>query len=98
MGQTKTGAKNAILVVASPPHFSVGIRFVQDETPAPVVVAKARGLAAMRQLAGASDAPEVVDPVLAAEIMRIGVGSYVIEEGAIRRLIPHLQQAMAQRR
>lgn len=93
MGQVRTGARHAVVVISAPPRFAVGVRYVQGETPAPVVVAKARGPAAMRQLAGASGAPEVADPRLAADLMRLGVGSYVLDENAIGRLVPHLQAA-----
>lgn len=95
MAEVRTGARHAIVVVAAPPRISVGVRFVQDETPAPVIVAKARGGDAMRQLANASTAPEVHDPGLAETLWRIGVGSYVVDEDTIQRLVPHLQQALA---
>lgn len=97
MSQVRTGAKHAVVVIAAPPHLSVGVRYVAGETPAPVIVAKARGTAGMRRLAAASDAPEVVDPRLAVELSRVAVGGFVIDEDAIKRLVPHLSQALAAR-
>jgi type III secretion protein U len=96
MAEVKTGAKHAIVVIAAPPNYSVAIRYVPQETPAPVVVAKARGGPAMRDLANASFAPEIYDPRLAQVLWRTPVGAYVVDEEVIDRLVPHIQQGLAQ--
>ena len=38
----------ATLVIANPTHYSIALRYVRDETPAPVVVAKGQDLVALR--------------------------------------------------
>ena len=57
----------ATLVIANPTHYAVALRFVRDETPAPVVVAKGRDLIALRirEIAGDHDIPVIENKPLA---------------------------------
>lgn len=91
-----TGARQATLVVTGA-GGAVGIRYVEGETPAPLVVARARGRPAMRRLDRAADAFAADDATLAAMLSGISVGSYVTEDDAILRLAPLIQQAALQR-
>ncbi len=61
------GVPRATLVVANPTHYAVALRFVRDETPAPVVVAKGRDLIALRirEIAEDNDIPVVENRPLA---------------------------------
>ncbi|MBI1250682.1 MAG: flagellar type III secretion system protein FlhB [Alphaproteobacteria bacterium] len=58
---------NATVVVTNPTHYAVALRYVQDETPAPICLAKGVDDVAMRirEAAEAHDVPIVEDPPLA---------------------------------
>lgn len=57
----------ATLVIANPTHFAVALRYVRDEDPAPVVVAKGQDLIALkiREIAEQNNIPVFEDPPLA---------------------------------
>lgn len=57
----------ATLVIANPTHYSIALRYVRDETPAPVVVAKGQDLVALRirEIAEANGVPVFEDVMLA---------------------------------
>jgi flagellar biosynthetic protein FlhB len=57
----------ATLVIANPTHYAVALRYVRDEDPAPVVVAKGTDLIALkiRQVAEENGVPVFEDPPLA---------------------------------
>ena len=57
----------ATLVIANPTHYSIALRYVREETPAPVVVAKGQDLIALkiREIAEAHEIPVFEDVALA---------------------------------
>ncbi len=57
----------ATLVIANPTHYSIALRYVREETAAPVVVAKGQDLVALkiREIAEANDIPVFEDVTLA---------------------------------
>jgi flagellar biosynthetic protein FlhB len=57
----------ATLVIANPTHYSIALRYVRDETPAPVVVAKGQDLVALkiREIAEVHEIPVFEDVALA---------------------------------
>ena len=57
----------ATLVIANPTHFAVALRYVRDEDPAPIVVAKGQDLIALkiRSIAEENGIPVFEDPPLA---------------------------------
>lgn len=57
----------ATLVIANPTHFAVALRYVREEGPAPLVVAKGTDLVALkiREVAEANDIPVIEDKPLA---------------------------------
>jgi flagellar biosynthetic protein FlhB len=57
----------ATLVIANPTHFSIALRYVRDETPAPVVIAKGQDLVALkiREIAETHEIPIFEDVALA---------------------------------
>lgn len=57
----------ATLVIANPTHYSIALRYVRDETPAPVVIAKGQDLVALRirEIAEANEIPVFEDVALA---------------------------------
>lgn len=64
---TRLGVTNATIVIASPGRFAVALRFVRDETPAPVLVARAHDAQATSLVAEARAAEILIidDPALA---------------------------------
>jgi flagellar biosynthetic protein FlhB len=57
----------ATLVIANPTHFAVALKYVRDEDPAPIVVAKGQDLIALkiREIAEQNGIPVIEDPPLA---------------------------------
>jgi flagellar biosynthetic protein FlhB len=57
----------ATLIIANPTHYSIALRYVRDETPAPIVVAKGQDLVALkiREIAEQHEIPIYVDVALA---------------------------------
>ncbi len=95
---TPTGAKQAVLVIDDSPDLVIGIRYVENETPAPLIVAKARGAIAGKQLMKAARAVEVRDSALARDLAKMAVGSYIVDDAMINRLAPLLQRAIMEQR
>ncbi len=94
--ESPTGAGLATVVVESPGGLAYAIRYVEDETPAPLVVARARDGAGVARIVKASGAPVVVDANLTDLLAGKAVGDYVTDEETIETLAPHLQRAIAQ--
>ena len=57
----------ATLIIANPTHYSIALRYVRDETPAPIVVAKGKDLVALRirEIAAEHEIPVFEDVALA---------------------------------
>lgn len=75
--------------------MAYGIRYSEDETPPPLVVARSRDPAGAARIVKASDAPLVVDANLIDLLAGKAVGDYVTDEETIEALTPHLQRAIA---
>ena len=62
-----TEVPRATLVIANPTHYSIALRYVRDETPAPVVIAKGQDLIALkiREVAEGHGIPVFEDVALA---------------------------------
>jgi flagellar biosynthetic protein FlhB len=82
--------KTADVVVVNPTHYAVALRYNKDESSAPRVVAKGRGLMAarIRELARASGIPILSQPPLARLLHK------VVPEG--REIPANLYQAVAE--
>ena len=95
MVQSPTGAKRANLLVSAAPVVIVGIRYVEGDTPAPLVVIKAKGVEPCKRLRGISKALEVRDRDLATALASKPIGSYVTEDELIAQLAPMLHRALS---
>ena len=95
MVQTPTGARQANLLVSAAPGVIVGIRYVEGETPAPMVVIKARGPDPCKRLRSVSKALVVPDRELAAALATKPIGGYVTEDELITQLAPMLHRALS---
>lgn len=62
----------ATLVIANPTHFAVALRYIKNQDPAPIVVAKGTDLVALkiREIAEANDIPVVEDKPLARSLYK----------------------------
>ena len=62
----------ATLVIANPTHYAVALRYVREEGPAPLVVAKGSDLVALkiREIAEANDIPVIEDKPLARALFK----------------------------
>jgi flagellar biosynthetic protein FlhB len=62
-----TNVPRATLVIANPTHYAVALRYVREETGAPIVVAKGQDLIALRirQIAEENGIPVIEDKPLA---------------------------------
>lgn len=69
----------AQVVVTNPTHLAVALRYVPEETDAPVVVAKGKGWLARRiaEVARRHGVPVVSDPPLARSLYRIKLGAAI---------------------
>lgn len=85
MLEVRTGPEQATLVVSDGIRRAVAVRFVEGETPAPVVVAKGRGLRAGTLLATARGmhVPTLDDGELVERLARIEVGEYIVGDLAM---------------
>lgn len=97
MVESPTGAGLATVVIESPSGAAYGIRYVEEDTPAPLIVARARDTAGVGRILKASDAPTFTDGNLIDLLKGKAVGDYITDENTIAVLAPHLQRAMAQK-
>ena len=97
MAHTPTGANQAVVLISSAPKELVGIRYVEDETPAPLVVIRAKGADACRRLAGSVDVPSYIDTELTEVLSKTPVGEYVVDEPTVMALSTYLQRALSER-
>ncbi len=96
MMETPTGAGRAVVLISNAPDVVVGIRYVEEETPAPLVVIRAKGADACRRLASSVDVPSYIDSDLAATLAKTPVGEYVVDEPTVMSLAGYLQRAIAE--
>lgn len=95
MVESPTGASLATIIIEGSGGRAWAVRYVEDDTPAPIVVARARGGAAQRRVMKAADVPSVLDTELGDMLSKKGVGDYITEDEAIELLGPHLQRAIS---
>lgn len=89
-----TGPSHAMLVVSSGTAGAVGVRYVEGETPAPVLVHRTRTGDGARAMLKASGGLNVVDPGVVLMLDTVPIGGYITTEEAIQKLAPMLQRAI----
>lgn len=94
---TQTGPSKATLMVSAGNKASVGIRYIEGETPAPLIVARVKTPQAVRSMAQKSRAYQHVDAALYEALSGIAVGGYITTDELIGRIAPLLQRAAAER-
>ncbi|MEM6340360.1 MAG: EscU/YscU/HrcU family type III secretion system export apparatus switch protein [Pseudomonadota bacterium] len=88
-----TGPSQATLVVTAGSGLAVGIRYKENETPAPMIVARVKTGPAIRNMLRKSGALEHADPELARSMTGIAVGGFITDDDLIARIAPLLQRA-----
>lgn len=93
---TPTGPSYATIIVKAGSSIAVGIRYVQGETPAPLIVARLRKAPAIRNMAKKSGAYEHADADLVKALAKVQVGGYITDDELISKIAPILQRASTQ--
>lgn len=92
MVERPTGMAQATALIRDGTKSAVAIRWVEDDTPAPLVVLRMRGAAAInRALRARPDLHPGDDPVAVQAIAAIAVGDYITEDDQITAIAPYLR-------
>ena len=86
-----TGLSQATTVIHNAPHQAVGIRYVEGDTPAPLVVIRARGSQAVRRLLRQAKVDTHFDAETVAKVESIAVGDYITRDDQITAIAPYLR-------
>lgn len=88
------GPSHAMVVVAAGSKGAIGIRYVEGDTPAPVLVHRTRSVDGARAMLKASGGLHVVDHATFALLETVQIGGYITTDKAIQALVPMLQRAI----
>lgn len=91
MVERPTGLAQATAVIHAAPDLAIGLRYVEGDTPAPLVVIRARGAESVSRLLRAARVRVSHDASAVAMIAAIPVGDYVIEDEQLRAIAPYLR-------
>lgn len=94
MVERPTGLNQASVIIHDAPRIAIGVRYVDGETPAPLVVVKATGGDACQKLLSRSPVHVAHDAEVIENIGKVPVGEYIVEEEVVMSLVPHLQAAV----
>jgi type III secretion protein U len=89
------GARQATLIITGASGSAVGVRYVDGETPAPVIVAKSRAAPSTHRMIATAKVHREDDAELVEMLIDRPIGSYVITDEAIMKLAPLMQRAIA---
>lgn len=91
MVERPTGLGQATAIIHAAPDLAIGLRYVEDDTPAPLVVVRARGAESVSRLLSVARVRVSYDPAATAMIAAIPVGEYVVEDEQIQAIAPYLR-------
>ncbi|MFV0386012.1 EscU/YscU/HrcU family type III secretion system export apparatus switch protein [Paracoccus sp. (in: a-proteobacteria)] len=95
MVERPTGLAQATSIIHAAPNVAVALRYVEGETPAPLVVMRARGAVSVaRMLRGARNVRASFDAEAVEKIRTVAVGDYVVEDQQIQAIAPYLHPTM----
>lgn len=86
-----SGISQATVILYSGTRLAIGLRYVQGETPAPLVVVRGRGPDAVARIMRATKVPLIEDRLTVALISMIPIGEYVVKDEQILAVAPHLK-------
>lgn len=90
IAERPVGLSQATVVLHWSSRVAVGLRYVQGETPAPLVVIRARGPQGVARIIRAAKVPVIEDASVVALLAAVPVGEYVLEDSQILAVAPHL--------
>lgn len=90
MVERPTGLAQATVVLTDGRRRAVGIRYRQDDTPAPLVVVRARGRLAVARLVAAARVPVHDDPRAIELLAPVPVGQWIAEDEQINAIAGYL--------
>jgi type III secretion protein U len=92
MVERPTGLAQATSVIHAGASAAVGLRYVEGETPAPLVVIRARGPEAVARLLRAARGIRISeDGAAVGAVAQVPVGEYVVEDAQIQAIAPFLR-------
>ncbi|WBU57189.1 EscU/YscU/HrcU family type III secretion system export apparatus switch protein [Paracoccus sediminicola] len=93
MVERPTGLSQATALIHDAPNSVVGLRYVDGDTPAPLVVIRARGGDSVSRILRAAAARIRIshDPAAVAAISGVAVGDYVVEDDQIEAIAHFLR-------
>lgn len=92
MVETPTGIAQATLILRDGAREAVAVRYVRDDMPAPMVVLRAKGGAAIgRALRARGDLIPVDDAAAVAALSGVGVGDWISSDDQVNAVVPHLR-------
>lgn len=91
ISQNPTGIAQATLLLRDGTRELVAVRYVRDDTPAPMVVARARGGPAIgRALRARADLAPVDDSAAVQALAGVAVGNWIATDEQVQAVVPHL--------
>ena len=91
MVERPTGLAQATVVLHASPEIAIGLRYVEGDTPAPLVVVRARGDEAVSRLLQNARVSIVYQPDAVRLIAGVPVGDYVVDDEQVRMIAPYLR-------
>lgn len=92
MLSSPTGVSQATLIVHSGQKTAIAIRWVEGETPAPIIVAKATGAGGVSAMLRSKRIPSAEDSKLISMVGKKPIGDYIYEEEHVIHLAPLLNR------
>lgn len=92
MVETPTGIAQATVLLRDGGRELVALRYIRDDMPAPMVVARARGGSAIgRAIRARADLTPIDDSAAVAALRGLGVGDWISTDDQVNAVVPHLQ-------
>lgn len=86
-----TGLSQATTIIFDASNTAVGIRYVEGDTPAPILVIRARGGDAVRRLLRQAKVTAFQDANAVGKVASIPVGDYIVKDEMISAIAPYLR-------
>lgn len=90
MVERPTGLAQATVIIHAGSKMAIGLRYVENDTPAPLVVLRAQGRAAVSRLLRTAKVPVSDSAPTVATIAKIPVGDYVVNDEQVQAIAPFL--------
>ncbi|RMC34948.1 EscU/YscU/HrcU family type III secretion system export apparatus switch protein [Paracoccus alkanivorans] len=91
MVERPTGLAQATVIIHAASDLAIGLRYVEGDTPAPLIVLRAQGRASVSRLLRGAKVPVNDAASAVALIAKIPVGDYVVDDEHIQAIAPYLR-------